>query len=56
MDFLKEKWVSDGCIKYSQIDYDAEDNERLEDALKALNRTLDEIKNKTLKHIDNNNQ
>lgn len=46
MNFLKEKWINDGC-RIEASDYEIEDRERLEDALCALDRTLDNfIKNR----------
>lgn len=45
-EFLEEKWINDGC-RIEVPDYEIEDRERLEDALCALDRTLDNfIKNR----------
>ena len=44
--FLKEKWIKDGCHIDEASDYEMEDRERLQDALCALNRTLDNFKNR----------
>lgn len=45
MDFLEEKWINDGC-RIEASDYEIEDREILEDALCALDRTLDYFNNK----------
>lgn len=45
MDFLEEKWIKDGC-RIEAPDYEIEDRQRLEDALCALDRTLDNFKNR----------
>ena len=46
MDFLEEKWINDGCHIDEMTDYEMEDKERLKDALCALDRTLDNLKNR----------
>jgi len=46
MDFLEEKWINDGCHIDEMTDYEMEDKERLKDALCALDRTLDNFKNR----------
>ena len=46
MDFLEEKWIKDGCHIDETPDYEMEDKERLKDALRALDRTLDNFKNR----------
>ena len=46
MNFLKEKWIKDGCHVDEAPDYEMEDRERLEDALCALDRTLDDLNRK----------
>lgn len=43
MNCLEEKWIADGCHIDEAPDYELEDRERLEDALKSLDKTLDEI-------------
>lgn len=45
MNFLKEKWINDGC-RIEASDYKIEDREILEDALCALDRTLDDLNRK----------
>lgn len=45
-EFLEEKWIKDGCHIDETPDYEMEDKERLEDALRALDRTLDNFKNR----------
>lgn len=45
MDFLEEKWINDGC-RIEASDYEIEDRERLKDALCALDRILDNFKNR----------
>ena len=45
MDFLEEKWIKDGC-RIEAPDYEIEDRQRLEDALCALDRTLDDLNRK----------
>ena len=45
MDFLEEKWINDGC-RIEASDYEIEDRQRLEDALCALDRTLDDLNRK----------
>jgi hypothetical protein len=42
-DFLKEKWIADGCQISEPYDYTAEDMERQHEAVLALERTLDEM-------------
>lgn len=44
-EFLEEKWINDGC-RIEVPDYEIEDRERLEDALCALDRTLDNFINR----------
>ena len=46
MDFLEEKWINDGCHIDEMTDYEMEDKERLKYALCALDRTLDNFKNR----------
>lgn len=46
MDFLEEKWIKDSCHIDETPDYEMEDKERLKDALRALDRTLDNFKNR----------
>lgn len=46
MNFLEEKWINDGCHIDETPDYEMEDKERLKDALRALDRTLDNFKNR----------
>lgn len=46
MNFLEEKWIKDGCHIAEAPDYEMEDKERLKDALRALDRTLDNFKNR----------
>ena len=43
--FLEEKWIKDGCHIDEMPDYEMEYKERLKDALRALDRTLDNFKN-----------
>lgn len=45
MDFLEEKWINDGCRIEASED-EIEDRQRLEDALCALDRTLDDLNRK----------
>lgn len=45
MDFLEEKWINDGC-RIEAPDYEIEDRERLKNALRALDRTLDDLNRK----------
>lgn len=45
MNFLEEKWINDGC-RIEASDYEIEDRQRLEDALCALDRTLDDLNRK----------
>ena len=45
-EFLEEKWIKDGCHIDETPDYEMENKERLEDALRALDRTLDNFKNR----------
>ena len=42
MDWLKEKWIEDGCQVSEPYDV-AEDMERQHEAVLALERTLDEM-------------
>lgn len=46
MNFLEEKWIKEGCHIDETLDYEMEDKERLKDALRALDRTLDNFKNR----------
>lgn len=46
MNFLEEKWIKEGCHIDEALDYEMEDKERLKDALRALDRTLDNFKNR----------
>lgn len=46
MDWLKKKWIEDGCQVSEPNDYEADDIQRQHEAILALERTLDEMINK----------
>lgn len=48
MDWLKEKWIEDGCQVSEPYDDVAEDMERQHEAILALERTLDEMLRKQM--------